>query len=349
MLSTEDIEKFAIEHFSRIDESNYESLIRNYLTWLFSKHDELDAEAQQYVDTVFDNFLGPVREKIEAMEDSPEKRQAWRTYNKAVGDYHDIVALYGTLEIVPTNSDPRALESEQLILKYAQHLSDVLFDIKERLKSSQTELICLSLFYACIDEILAALHLGRHHFYIQGNSHLRTILETLDKIELFIKDPSMINIWQDGDYHKKQSELGPSATRKKLGRKSFDELYGFFSEHGTHPTYRSLQDRVVQRVNDNPRKQIRIWYGGTPLEPHMISFYTLAVNIITRILLKAIDFGAPYLNEKEVMLIFDGMHSDIIRFHKEISIPWAKENDLDTNEFEKYLEKDFSSFFKSPD
>jgi len=339
VLTIDDIKNFELEHFSQINESNYEVLTHDYLAWIMVKHDEMDPDAQQYSDTVFTKLLKSCQKKIEAMVEGPGKRQTWRTYKKATGEHHDIVILFRTLETLPANSDPRAMESEDLILKYLQHLSDVLFDVKENIESCYIELIYLSLFYACIDEILASLHLARHHFYVQTNAHLRTIIETLDKVDLFTKDPSMIDVWKNGDYQQKQKHLSPSATRKKLGKDGYDEIYNFFCEHGTHPTFRSLQDRVVQMVNENPRKQIRIWYAGTPFEPHMISFYTFALNLVTRTLMKAIDFGAKYLNEQEMYTIFDDIKKDIIKFHEDIVIPWAKENDLDHSEFTDYFSK----------
>ena len=63
-----------------------------------------------------------------------------------------------------------------------------MLEIEERFKVQKW---CLTAICSCFDELISALHLSRHNYFGQSNTHLRSILETLDRVELFNKYPEM--------------------------------------------------------------------------------------------------------------------------------------------------------------
>jgi cob(I)alamin adenosyltransferase len=92
--------------------------------------------------------------------------------------------------------------------------------MSEREKSDLKRIAPISLIYGCIDEFSSALHLARHHYYFQANTHLRTVLETLDKISLFIKFPENIDIFLGDDQEKARKKLSHANVRTKIRLKT---------------------------------------------------------------------------------------------------------------------------------
>jgi hypothetical protein len=46
----------------------------------------------------------------------------------------------------------------------------------------------------CIDELVTAFHLAQHGFANQAYTHTRTVFESLNLVELFVKDASFADL-----------------------------------------------------------------------------------------------------------------------------------------------------------
>ena len=167
----------------------------------------------------------------------------------------------------------------------------------------------ISLFYLCIDELLTAFHLTQHAFVNQAYSHIRSIFENLDKIDLFHQQPEWAEIWASDnpeDRKKVRTELNPSKVRKKLGRDTFDPIYGMFSELGPHGTFRGIKSRSARKVRENEKNpEIHLWIAGCPFEHNYIWLCSFLLYTIIKMLLKITDVYAEYLNEEEIAKILD--------------------------------------------
>jgi hypothetical protein len=250
--------------FSEITITGLDS-INQYLVksfaWLKDNYIEMDSEAQVYVDKVFEGLLDLSGETINKMPESHEKRKARILYKMAKGEHQSIEHLFQQLESNSLNKEDIVVEIESYAILGIQDIMDFLLDIREN-KKDISLVPCIGLLHACIDEFLASIYLARHNYFIQANSHLRTILETLDRTILFSREPKLMEIWSGNDYKKKNSELSPSAVRKKLGKNAHDEFYGFLSDFGTHPSYKSFQSRTVVKKSNELKKHITIMLGG---------------------------------------------------------------------------------------
>ncbi len=111
-----------------------------------------------------------------------------------------------------------------------------------------------------INDLLAGLHLASHGYILQSYTVLRPILESVDMAKLFSKDPSMADIWVEGG-EKARNELRPSAVRRKLGKESYDEMYGHFCNYGSHPSFDGSSGMSAMKVGEK-KPTVTVWIGG---------------------------------------------------------------------------------------
>src|SRR5262249_47255042 len=110
--------------------------------------------------------------------------------------------------------------------------------------------VLYGLLLGLIDEVLVAFHLAQRSFAHQTYSHLRTVEETLDIIDLLNSDESWLNRWLDAAtdvqaeidvYRDTRKEVKKRAGR---GKGDPDKLYAFLSATGSHPQFRGLMGRA---------------------------------------------------------------------------------------------------------
>jgi hypothetical protein len=85
-----------------------------------------------------------------------------------------------------------------------------------------------------LSDLMVAMHLARHGYLSQAYNAVRTAYETQDLVELIIADPEEAGQWVNTEQGHK--DFAPSAVRKRIGKPSFDEMYGHYSELA-HPRF----------------------------------------------------------------------------------------------------------------
>lgn len=341
MTTLEEVKDYQKQLITKLIDPNFNDLFndlfKDYIQWLQQRYDDMDPETQEYVNAVFDKLTEQIKVDIEEMPEGIEKRRSLRNFQKITGNHQNIEVLFRALEAYPNNNDARALNAEKYALEYMQDILDMLYDISQNIQKNRENLLILGMFYGLIDEFLTSLHLARHHFYTQANAHLRTILETIDKLKLFQEQPEMLSLWINGSPKEKINKLSPKEVRIKLGKNKYDELYDFLCDYGTHTTIGSVLARIGQRKTAYDRKEVRIWYGGTPFEYRMIFYYSVALEFIGLTFTKLVDFGAIYLDEGEVIQILEKQSKYYLSFNTEIFIPWAKKNSIDSTDLTQFV------------
>jgi len=97
--------------------------------------------------------------------------------------------LIAVLEQKP-DKKPEIIDDTRVIFTTKlQNVLDFLLDVREKRQQGVAGFAKISLFYLCIDELLTAFHLTQHAFVNQAYSHIRSIFENLDKIDLFHQQP----------------------------------------------------------------------------------------------------------------------------------------------------------------
>lgn len=342
MITRHDISEFLkglLPEEGPITDEMLDKAIRESLDWFTAKYEEMDQEAKAHVDGAFNALFQFAGERIASMPDSPEKRKLHRVQQTGLNHHILMEPLLRQLELVPPDLSELAKEAESEILLAMQTCADFLFDIRGR-SATGPRLICIGLLYGCLDECLAALHLARHHYYVQGNAHLRTILEIIDKVDLFSMEPQWVDVWTGDDFKLKRKELDPARVREKLGKDSYAPLYAHLSEHGTHATFRTFQARTFQSPPKFPsgRPVATIFVGGSPAEHLQVWFYLFATVIAGLLVTSIARFGGNALNPDEAMHRMEEHAARFLDIDRTRFIPWAESHNLDTSEMKQFLD-----------
>jgi len=224
-----------------------------------------------------------------------------------------------------------AQEAQASLIDVLQRMVDLLDRNEAALQGIPNFHIFFALVWACLDELVVALHLARHQYLLQANSHLRAVVEAADKIALFRKDHSQTLFWSSEDWQVRLRELSPRRVREKLGRDRFDELYGYLSEAGTHLSFRAFQDRVYWQLKDGTAPKLVVRTGGTPVARLEQMFYPSCCQTITRLLVQVEELnldGSWLVAVDELMAELWSADADWTERH---FIPWAVEEGLDVS------------------
>ncbi len=115
-----------------------------------------------------------------------------------------------------------------------------------------------------LSDLVVAMHLARHGYLNQAYNAVRTAYESLDLAELVVKDPDEAGSWVNTEQGHK--DFAPSAVRKRLGRPSFDEMYGHYSEMA-HPRFQGSRFNTFgKREEGKEQLQIMVTVGPTMLD-----------------------------------------------------------------------------------
>ena len=103
-----------------------------------------------------------------------------------------------------------------------------------------------------------------------------------------------------GDERAIWKQLGPPRVREKLGRGSFDPLYQYFSEQGSHSTFTALQARVRKRpATANQAPGIAMLIGGVRDKRRQLSILMYAAVLTNLALHRAVVACGDRLNGQE--------------------------------------------------
>jgi hypothetical protein len=319
-------------------ECEFEEGFKKYTQWLTDNDGALDPEAKKYSDAMFDNFFKTIESKARQLPDTPENRRSVRSTLRAQGKHQPASDYLKLLEMAPQNFTADNQEWSDAILIILQNILDFLFDVRDKGSLEGVKMVSYALFCSCFDELISALHLSRHQYFGQSNTHLRSILETLDRIDLFNKDPGMLKIWHGDDEGAILKELTPSTVRKKLGKPKFDPIYGFLCDTGAHPTFRNFQGRTVISADEAKNKTALIFIGGTRIEHVQITNFQLSMIIGNLLLNKIVGlYGSEALNFEGVEKALKENAGRFQSISKKLLLPLMERYGKDTAEFLKAL------------
>lgn len=344
MITKKDVGKKLKEIFEKVNPKDQADLVKvlqlisQYITEHYS---ELDEEVKKSFDKMIEGFLPEVKRVKDELPEGREKRELNRMLKEASGKHFSSKVLVKALERTTDRKMGVLKDMRKFFIQRLQNILDFLSDVVEPSKKGHAEFAKIGLFYLCVDELLAAFQLAQHSFINQSYSHIRTVSEALDKIELFNQQPKWAELWMAKILDPKK-EFWPSAVRKKLGKNKIDPLYSFFSELGAHGTFRGIQARTArskQLVDGRP--QIHFWIGGCPQEQHIIWVNVYLLYALTMMLLMIIRVYENFLNQDEVTDVSEGILIDNTQFSEKHFIPWARKAGLDVSPLVNHWKKLF--------
>ncbi len=291
---------------------------------------------------MIDSMLAEGQKQIDRMPDSVDRRIMQRKLRKIDGKLYESKTLIEKLEKRNEQDLPLIRDFREIFIKELQSVLDFLSDVYAKPGHGIADLSIFSLFVLCIDELLAAFHLGQHYFISQACSHLRTISETLDKIELFNQHPEWLDLWVSKDpanQRKQRNEFSPSEVRKKLGKESYDPLYSSLSELGAHTSFKNIQTRIaLKKASKNEKQVIGFWIGGCPFEHNVVYVFNYLLYFIQLITLKLVQVYEEELNIEEVEMFLVTMVGDLKVFSETYLIEWVEREGFDSESIHETLE-----------
>ena len=286
----------APEQFQRSLASFFKEAMEHY--------ENATAEGQAYLEQMVARMGGFFQGVLESAPDNAENRKARRILAAVQGEHFHAEALFDSFHALPEEPDEEVQEAVTVLTRTTQGLLDVLHDAIQRSQKGPANFAITGLFFWLIDETMAAQFLARRSHATLAYTHLRSIMEISDKIELFTKQPEQAEIWIAGNEREVWKKLAPPRVREKLGRSSFDPLYQYFSEQGSHSTFTAMQSRVRRRSNTgNQRLGITMMIGGIPDRGRQLSILMYATLLTNIALHRAVFAFAERLNGEDAAQI----------------------------------------------
>lgn len=311
-----------------------------HLSYCSQHYEELEGEAKAIVDEQFDILEEGVEQGLSQAPESVRKRELVRLRARAHGKHHQVTDFLLLLEQSPQDhlKLPFTEDAKAIFIEGTQRISDFLFDASQK-PLGPPHNVCFGLFFHCIDELLAGIHLAQHAYCMQAYAHARGALESLDKIELFVKQPQWIEVWIGDDERKIYNELRPKEVRKKLGNPLHDPLYSALSRLGSHASFKALQGRMVF-TNEGAS----VWCGGSPQVHHMLWAHFHLLHAMLSVYFKVIRVFDTRLNQEEVLKATEGIVQRFANYLIKHFVPWAKKNGIHVEDIEQDLRNGLRSF-----
>jgi hypothetical protein len=318
-------------------------------SFFIANREQMTPEAQAYADRITDGFVNAFAEGLNRLPDGKGKRAAARIVGQYRGNHFTAKQLARHLVDFPKDDGPVITDSEAAFYGVIQKILDVMFDATRHTHQG-TYFTLVVLHYWCVDELLTAYHLSRHHFSTQAYAHIRMAYEHLDFIRLFREQPQWVAVWSGSDTKKIVHELSPGAVREKLGKNKFDPLYSSFTQLGDHASFAGLQARTAKRGRKGDGTlTVAAFVGGVPREEQIVSSIVQEMMTGVSVLSSAINCFMPHLHSNEAVELLDEAIAAIAMYDRRWYVPWAKEQSINTEGLETLLDKapEVLSFYKA--
>ncbi len=312
--------------------------------YIGENYDRLTPKAKALADGVWEAMKPEFESILAALPDAPESRQLRRLYARLEGDHWDAVGLIGGLEAPPSRKHPIIDAAKPLFTRHLQTYLDLLWDAAQY-SDEGARLIQMLLFALSADELLSAFHLAQRGYASQALSHVRTVFEALDLIELFKRSPELVNDWAALDPRRAWDEFRPGAVRRKLGEESHDPIYSFLSEHGPHVTWRMIRNRAAVRAKESggDERTMMLWVGGTPLVHTIVFSIESCLQALVACVIKVAAVFGDLLHREEALAAIRAVSEEYSQFILDHFAGWAREVGLDPTELERFIREEIPS------
>lgn len=342
MITKEDLRKRLEQSLKTVQPGDLKAIEQKmfeHLTFMLQKYDDLTPDAQEMADSMMEITQKHIGEALQKLPDSKQKWVLKRLHAGSLGKRWLVVEMMKVLEAPPELKEDNSKEFRKIFVARLQNITDFLFDIYQNSLRGPAPFGQISLLGMCVDELLVILHLAQHYYINQAYSHVRTVVEHIDKIELFRIKPKWAEVWCGDDRERVRKELSPSQVRKKLGNPKYDPIYGWFSSLGPHGTFQAVQTKTFRKVelSSKGNPQIHQWFGGCPAEHNIVFLNAYALYTVHHVLLQLVRSFAQFLNDEEVKEVLKQSRNDTKEYLEHHFLPWVKNKNLDVTHLEDFL------------
>ncbi len=289
------------------DSESASKALKEAVAFIKAEYETFDAMARREADRILDGLieLGAqgAEKALPGMPEGTEKRSTARAVAAARKEHFLALDLVAVLERPPAIDHPTVTSTRPIFVNGLQLALDFLFDARSSPTKGKAFFAKYGLAIWAVDELLVAFDLAQRAFVNQAYSHVRTVHEVLDKLELFHSDPTWAEFWIDkGTAYPHWKELTPAEVRKKLRRERHDPLYNFFSNMGPHMSFRGLQARGgMVEDREHPRATSAMFFiAGAPYEHELVVVNVLVAHAALAFAVKIARVFADKLNTEEV-------------------------------------------------
>ncbi len=153
--------------------------------------------------------------------------------------------------------------AEDALVAALEHPMQLLTDSGGR-GTGEAHFVIRHLIARTLSDLMAAMHLARHGYLSQAYNAVRTAYETQDLVELIVARPEEAAKWVNTEQGHK--DFAPGAVRQRIGKPSFDEMYGHYSELA-HPRFAgSRLSTFGKRHTETGEVKILVQVGPTMLD-----------------------------------------------------------------------------------
>jgi len=278
---------------------------------------ELTPEARQYADLVRQEIFDFLNRVIAELPESAEKRKAKRMVARVERRLPNARVYLENLTLQNAVQAERTEGAAQIFVPLVQSTLDMLHDSTQSVLHGVESNANAILLYWAVDELLAGFHLARCAFCTQANAHTRTVIEILDKVELFHQQPKWAEVWASGNESKAWNELRPASVRKKLGRVRPDSLFSHLSNHGSHATFAGAQRRTRVEKDDAGTRRRLIAIGGMRSDEERLFSSMGCIVAAGYTVLKAAAVLCDSLDVEETTQVTNEARSNVNKFLKD--------------------------------
>jgi hypothetical protein len=283
----------------------------------FDRYENATVEGKSYVDDMMSKIPDLFDKILSGAPDTADRRRMKRMISLAKGKHPQAQKLIDTFPLFVGEPDKWVEEAKGVLCKTMQCLLDLLHDATQDSHQGAAKISIIGLFYWLIDELTTAQFLARRAYNTQAYTHLRVILEILDKIDLFTQYPVLVEIWTSDNEDEIRKKLAPARVREKLGRDSRDPMYNYFSREGTHATFRAMQPRLRKMTGsseDNTR--IAMVIGGRRDPARQVSILIYCILVTTQAIIKSATVFEDRLNPTDVTQLVTAASEDCSTFFR---------------------------------
>lgn len=307
------------------DPSTFQRQLYSFFAEITPHYEEATPEGKAYIDHVMNGFIGLLHSNLQKAPESAETRKLKRAVSTAQGKHFLAKDLMAVFEEIPATSDEWISKAVDVFTRTLQSLLDIMHDVTRGTQTGAASLARIGLFYWMMDELIAAQSLARRRHATLSYTHLRCTMEILDKFELFGERPDLAELWMSGDERAIWKKLSPARVREQLAReafdpskKSYDPLYEYLSEQGTHSTFTALKSRFrAKRKPEDGSLGIAFIIGGFSSPGREVSILMYCIMLANLAIITAFAAFSDRLNLEDVHDMVIGVSDDTFNFFNE--------------------------------
>jgi hypothetical protein len=282
----------------------------------FAHYEDATVEGKACFDNWLAKFYELLSTKLQEAPDGADVRKMKRIVALGRKKHFEAKKFIEYFPTIMHKEDPLVDEAVLVLGRTLQCLVDILHDATQDSQEGPANIAILGLSYWLFDELTVAQYLARRNYSTLAYTHLRSVMEILDKIELFTKKPEAAELWASGNEHEIWKKLSPPRVRELLGRDSLDPVYKYFSEEGSHATFTAMRPRLRKQSDISGEiPKIAIMIGGMKDSARQMSILIYCIQLGGQAIVMTERAFSDRLHDLDITNMVTELTADTNRFY----------------------------------